>query len=204
MRSRFKDLEPDRQERLIEAAITEFCDLGFAASSLNRILKKAGMSKSSYYYYFNDKADILEEIGQRSAVLLIANIGKISSESLTYASFWSEIEDMLLRAKDVLKQDLWYVRVCRLCYHYRSNGDPAGANSRLYDAMHDWIDGLVCKGRALGAIRPDLPVSLLISIAMGLAEAIDRGTSQVWDDLASDECSSQLWHEAGLFRRLLE
>ncbi|MEY4159614.1 MAG: hypothetical protein RLZZ136_235 [Pseudomonadota bacterium] len=204
MRSRFQNLEPDRQERLIEAAIAEFCSLGFEASSLNRILKEAGMSKSSFYYYFDDKADIFDEIGRRSIAMVIAEIGKVPVASLTYASFWSEIEDMLLRAKTVLEQDQWFVRMCRLYYHHRSGGDPEAADSPLFGSIREWIHALITHGRSIGVVRTDLPPSLLISIAMGLAEAMDRWTSQAWDSLSSAERGSMLRQEVALFRRLLE
>ncbi|MGH7620186.1 MAG: TetR family transcriptional regulator, partial [Gemmatimonadaceae bacterium] len=50
---RFDNLDPDKQQRLFEAAADEFADHGFESASLNRIIERAGMSKGSLYYYFN-------------------------------------------------------------------------------------------------------------------------------------------------------
>jgi hypothetical protein len=104
----------------------------------------------------------------------------------------------------VFERDLWYVRLCRLYYHFRVNGDPEGSESPLFGAIRGWIEGLVHKGRDLGVVRNDLPESLLISVAMGLAEAIDRRTTSTWDGFDSADRQSLLRREVELFRRLLE
>ena len=65
-RSRFENLEPDKQQRLIDSAAEEFAAKGYDAASLNRILELAGMSKSSLYYYFDDKADLFTTLVDRS------------------------------------------------------------------------------------------------------------------------------------------
>ncbi|HEX8725928.1 MAG TPA: helix-turn-helix domain-containing protein, partial [Gemmatimonadaceae bacterium] len=65
VRERFDNLDPDKQERLFEAAADEFSDHGFEGASLNRIIDRAGMSKGSLYYYFNDKSDLYATVVER-------------------------------------------------------------------------------------------------------------------------------------------
>ena len=162
------------------------------------------MSKSSFYYYFDDKVDIFEEVGRRSVKALLNEVGTLSVDGLTYGSFWSEIEDLLLRAQTVLERDVWFVQLCRLYYHYRSGPQADSGESPLFGRMRNWIGDLVEHGRLIGVVRADLPTSLLINIAMGLGEAIDRWTIGHWDDFGSDERSSLLRREIALFRRILE
>lgn len=53
-----------RQEELPEAALDEFSAKTYDEASLNRIIRKAGISKGTFYYHFADKQalylDVLE------------------------------------------------------------------------------------------------------------------------------------------------
>src|SRR5689334_5750559 len=57
-RPRFERAAPEKREALLDAAATEFAAHGYETASLNRILLSAGLSKGSFYYYFEDKADL--------------------------------------------------------------------------------------------------------------------------------------------------
>ncbi|SHK12175.1 TetR/AcrR family transcriptional regulator [Paramaledivibacter caminithermalis] len=47
-----------RKDKLIDAAIDEFIEKSFDDASLNNILKRAGISKGSFYYHFKNKQDL--------------------------------------------------------------------------------------------------------------------------------------------------
>ena len=202
MRARFQNLEPDRQERLINCAIAEFCDQGFEGGSLNRILKNADMSKSSFYYYFEDKLDIFSEVGRRAASELSGQIGELSLDQLTGESFWPTIETFLLSAMNATAQEHSNVRIARLFYHLRDNGNPDGKASPLYIQIQAWVHALVVRGCELGRVRKDLPASLLTSTCMGIAEAIDRWMTEFGSELPETERNSLLLSEVSLFQRI--
>ncbi|TKC16186.1 TetR/AcrR family transcriptional regulator [Robertmurraya kyonggiensis] len=54
----FKSLKPDKQERIINAAIKEFVQSGFEKASTNEIVKEAKISKGSLFNYFNSKKEL--------------------------------------------------------------------------------------------------------------------------------------------------
>lgn len=56
---RFLKLDRDKQERIRKAAINEFFRSEFDEVSINRIVKEAGISRGSFYTYFDDKLDLL-------------------------------------------------------------------------------------------------------------------------------------------------
>jgi len=203
MRTRFQNLDPDRQEGLIEAATTEFCTFGFDEGSLNRILKQARMSKSSFYYYFNDKQDVFLEVARRARASVLLAIRPLAPDRMVYGQFWSDIEDVLLRANDILSHDDWSVRILRLHFHLREGGESQGTNSSLYIDFCHWIASLVSKGRELGLIRLDLPETLLVQIAIGLAEAFDRWMTTPDEALSLDDRKSLIRREVDLFRRVM-
>lgn len=203
MRTRFHNLEPERQERLIKAAVSEFCSFGYEEGSLNRILKQGGMSKSSFYYYFDDKLDVFQEVARQARNSVLTAIKPLDPDCIAQDQFWTELEGTLLRAHGVLAQDNWPVRIVRLHYHLRVGSDPQGASSSLYTELCGWITALVAKGRSLGCIRADLPETLLVQLSMGLAEAFDRWMTDPEQAMSSDDRDLLITSEVDLFRRML-
>ncbi len=45
----------EHRDELRQAALAEFCERGYDAASINRILATAGMSKGQFYHHFNGK-----------------------------------------------------------------------------------------------------------------------------------------------------
>jgi len=62
----FISLPSDKQERILAAALQEFSLHVYGDSSINQIIKEAGIPRGSFYQYFEDKEDlyftVIEEI----------------------------------------------------------------------------------------------------------------------------------------------
>ena len=56
--NQFLNLEAEKQNRIIQAAITEFAHNTYVNASTNRIVKACGISKGSLFKYFTDKEDL--------------------------------------------------------------------------------------------------------------------------------------------------
>jgi AcrR family transcriptional regulator len=56
----FLNLPEEKREGIVNAAIDEFAEFGFEASSINRIVANSGISKGSFYQYFEDKMDVFK------------------------------------------------------------------------------------------------------------------------------------------------
>jgi len=54
----FLNLPEEKRQTITNAAIDEFAAFGFEASSINRIVANSGISKGSFYQYFEDKMDV--------------------------------------------------------------------------------------------------------------------------------------------------
>ncbi|SFG54934.1 transcriptional regulator, TetR family [Desulfotomaculum arcticum] len=55
---KFYSLEPEKRERIINAALKEFAHIGFEKASTNEIIRKAEISKGSLFNYFNSKKEL--------------------------------------------------------------------------------------------------------------------------------------------------
>ncbi len=56
--SKFYSLKPEKQERIINAALKEFAQNGYEKASTNEIIKEAEISKGSLFNYFNSKKEL--------------------------------------------------------------------------------------------------------------------------------------------------
>jgi len=67
----FLNLPPKKRTAIITAAINEFAEYGLENASTNRIVSNSGISKGSFYQYFEDKTDVfnylMEVLAQEKA-----------------------------------------------------------------------------------------------------------------------------------------
>ncbi len=204
VRNRFDNLDEDKQTRLLDCAADEFAERGYDAASLNKILEKAGMSKSSLYYYFEDKTDLFVSLTERSIAFLMREIGGFDPADLEADNFWSELEGRVRRALEISNRNAWYVKLGRMVLRLR--GQPKGQDKtgRLYGAARSFVETVLLRGQELGVVRTDLPQSLMIDCAMSLGEAVDGWMLTHWDEMEPEERLAMVTVNFSLFRRLLE
>lgn len=58
----FKNLDENKKQRLIKAAIEEFSRVSFSEASINNIINNAKISRGSFYMYFENKDDLFKYI----------------------------------------------------------------------------------------------------------------------------------------------
>lgn len=73
----FFNLPDEKRSTVQEAALHEFAEHGFEGASINRIVDRAGIAKGSFYQYFDDKADLFEQILDYIAELKMAFISPV-------------------------------------------------------------------------------------------------------------------------------
>ncbi|MBN2879444.1 MAG: TetR/AcrR family transcriptional regulator [Clostridia bacterium] len=60
MEERFKNIDPQKRDKIINAAIDEFAANGYEKASTNEIVKNAGISRGLLYHYFKDKEELYD------------------------------------------------------------------------------------------------------------------------------------------------
>lgn len=58
MYSKFRSIDPEKQERILNAAMKEFADKGYSQASTNEITKAASISKGLLFHYFDNKKSL--------------------------------------------------------------------------------------------------------------------------------------------------
>ena len=93
----FLNLSKDKQKMLIEAAEREFSRIDFFSSSINQIIQDAGISRGSFYMYFEDKEDLYFYILEKHIHKLYCRYLKYLDENQgDFIEAWSQLHTYLL------------------------------------------------------------------------------------------------------------
>jgi AcrR family transcriptional regulator len=174
VRPRFAKLPPAQQEAILRVALEEFGTHGFHDASLNRVIEAAGISKGSMYYYFDGKGDLFAHVIRTELERLLARVGPLPDLSSGDAeAFWSTLEDYYFRLMTALGQSPMLAAMLRSWS--AASGTPAFQQTagELELAALPWIDQAIAIGQQVGAVRRDVPTSLLIAVLLGMGQAMD-------------------------------
>ena len=151
---------------MLRLALAEFAEHGFDGASLNEILAAAGISKGSYYYYFDDKEDLFATAIDGALDAWLSRLELPAFDRLTPAKFWPAVEAFaessartLETSSDLLRASLHVNESLRRSPRF----EPVLAKARLLYRT------LIEAGQRLGCVRNDLPVETLVR----LVEATD-------------------------------
>ena len=162
-RDRYESLDPQKKRRLLKAAMKEFGAHGYELASINRILDEAGFSKGSFYYYFEDKEDL--------AATAFLHAAKPEAwldflkDPTSAEHFWDELRAMsLAQLRELESQRLEYECVVRLSNAFVTFPTLAARVMPRFQPGRMKMAGFLERGVALGALRSDLPLGLLMAI----------------------------------------
>lgn len=199
---RVKRMAPERRERLFQSAAEEFAAQGYEGASLNRIIERAGIGKSSLYYYFDDKRDLFGQLIQSIFERFLRDIGGFDYRTLTAESFWPEIEGLFLKGVAFAERNPWSVHAGQLFYRLRGSDKAGGSTARLLGMAESWVASLLRHGIALGVVRSDLPERLLVQSVMALVEVCDRYFLETWGQYGEVERRALVAQQMGLLKRV--
>lgn len=202
-RPRFQNLDEATRKKILETAAVEFAANGFEGTSLNRLIESLGISKGSFYYYFDDKADLFITVADRAwSVLMPAEI--VDMGELNRDNFWPTLENVMGEARRRVHEYPWVIGFTRLIYDPPDNPGVRDALTERIEQARDWQADLIRKGRRLGTVRDDLPVELLQFLLVGADEAGDRWFVENWDHHTEEEIKRLFTEVFAIFRRMME
>ena len=121
-------------------------------------------------------------------------------------SYWAEIRVLFERGARIKQEDPTIIHMGMALVKSAAAGETHLSFDRLFDNVHGWLEAVVVKGQAVGAVRRDLPASLLVSQLWAVSGAMD-----VWAvQNLTDEMIHQIDFEKAtdftidLYRRLME
>ncbi len=202
-RARFDRLPPERRDDLLRAAGDEFAEHGFEHASVARILVAAGASKGGLYYWFEDKADLFVTVAIDQLAPLGSAVGKPGPVG-SVERYWSAIASMFARGRRWLADNERELGLLRAVIRAHGSGELSAHWPRLSAPMHEIATEIVLQGQAVGAVREDLPIDLLISLALGIGESADLYFAERVDDLDPEEVAAGVEALHDVLRRVAE
>jgi AcrR family transcriptional regulator len=80
MKKTFNKISEEKRSRIIESSIEEFAEWGYEKGSLDRIIKKSGISKGGLYEYISSKEELFLFVADHAYNLLYDHIIKAIGE----------------------------------------------------------------------------------------------------------------------------
>ena len=113
----FYNLSDDKRKRVLQAILEEFADTDSEKISINRIIKRANISRGSFYQYFDDKVDLVEVLFLTLVDMNIKDAYRALSESDgdIFALYNSFLEILFRLSKDEFYNNIMQ-NLCRSMY----------------------------------------------------------------------------------------
>ncbi len=134
---------------LIEAAIPEFADFGYAGARTERIAKQAGVNKQLLFYYFGSKAGLYRAV-MEEAVARLDRAAKAVRRAPEHAA--GRLRHELKVAFDALAESPDLARLLVRGAFEQANGTPSDLPVR---GLADRLARAVSDGQGLGYFRDD-------------------------------------------------
>lgn len=200
-RPRFHKLPPEKRRAILDAAGEELAKHGFDKASLNGIIARAGVSKGAFYYYFDDKVDLFATVLE-DLDATYAWSDALRAEGVTRDNFWSRLSELTQRTFADARERPWLVHVGKVFYDVPPAVRAAPRLRELFVRMDGAFQAFVRRGQEVGAIRTDLPASLLIALFYAIDQAFAQWLPGHYATMADEERAAFELASFDLIRRI--
>ncbi|MFT4626075.1 MAG: AcrR family transcriptional regulator [Myxococcota bacterium] len=199
----FDSVDPATRVALIEAAAAEFSEHGYEAGSLNRIITEAGVSKTKFYRWFDDKADLWRTVVRHLVGRFLTRMAMPAAPMVDPASFWGEVRRQWRLTLAVYAEWPPAAGLVRELARSALVGDGSGALAEAVATIRASLEVLIRVGQHVGAVRTDLPFDLVLALAAGTSDSVDVWLAEHPEVLADPEASDALADDlTDLMRRM--
>lgn len=169
-RPRFDRLDPEVRDRILDVAAGVFAEQGFHDASYNGIIQQTGISKGSFYYYFDDKADLYATTLARALARAGEGLGGLWDGEDDGRAFWDQVRDLVGQLGLAAATHPEAIALAKAGLGLTRDA----ALAAIIEAGRTRTAAILALGQARGAVRDDLPMDLLVGVVMGIGEAVDR------------------------------
>ena len=175
-RPTFHNLSPEKQERVLAAALGEFADKGYAQASVNTMVSASGIAKGSIYQYFKDKKSLFLYIFDFAIGMVRRTLLAVKEETRE-VDFFVRLEKSLLAGVDFIRR---HPRVYGLYLKILFDQHVPRRQELLLAVRQfaaEYLGSLVRQGQARGELRADLPPGAVIFLLDALLDRFLQATA---------------------------
>lgn len=192
-----------RRRALIDVAAEEFASPGYEGASLNRIIGKCGLSKSSFYYFIPSKQELFDFVVRELIDDVTATITIPDPEEFAGDGFWSRVEKFFSELVLASQREESFLTLGRMFYSEAPDA-AKGAVGGTLAAAREWVENVLRVGRRCGAVRDDLPAALQYSLVFRILQVFDEWTVVHYDEFGAADLRLLADAQFGTIRRVLE
>ncbi|WP_158590584.1 TetR family transcriptional regulator [Salinisphaera sp. LB1] len=122
--------------RILDAAETEMLERGVTQTSLERIARRADVTRGAIYWHFADKTALLEAMVQRTAMPL-RDLRQCLGQHIPGNEPMRLMREMLLHGISRLANDEQHRRVCHIVFHRCEMTERGHATGHLLSVMFE-------------------------------------------------------------------
>jgi len=169
----FKNLNPEKQAKVFDAAVREFASNGYRNASMNNVVKDAQISKGSLFQYFRCKRDLFDGVVGMAEREVIQYLKRVRQE--TAAMSFPERLELLLRAGFAFIDN--HPLLARIYFHLLQSGEAPFGGDRilnLHRRAERFLADLIREGVEKGELNPDIDIERVAFIVNALLERLLR------------------------------
>jgi TetR/AcrR family transcriptional regulator len=161
MFSKFLNLETEKQDRIINAAIKEIALKGYDRASTNEIVKKAGISKGLLFHYFGNKKQMYLYLFDYCYEIIADEFYK--KIDLSEPDFFIRIRQAALIKMDLLNKYPEIFKFMEEAYFEDSPEVKAELEKKIKE-LNDFNIGKVYEGIDISKFREDMDIQKIFKI----------------------------------------
>ncbi len=157
----FFNLPEEKQKRVLETALEEFSEKGYAGASINLIVSKLGIAKGSIYQYFTDKKSLFLYIFDYAVELIRKTLKQVKHETKEEPTF-ERIRRSLLAGVDFIECHPFIYRGYLKMMFEREGPFRQELLQRIRLFSSEYLTSLLVEGREKGEIREDMNLETMV------------------------------------------
>lgn len=167
----FFNLPEEKREKIIEEAIEEFAQYNYDSASINRIIERSGISKGSFYQYFEDKKDVYKYLMTVTVERKLKYISPVmmNPEKL---DIFTLIRELYVSGLSFAGENPKLVDMGNKLLGDRQHPLYNELLKDNFDVSRDYFAAVIEKAKAAGEVRPDIDSRLVAYILTMLNVAV--------------------------------
>lgn len=186
---RFLRLLPEKQARILDAAVREFAEKGYAGASMNRVVEDAGISKGALFQYFGNKASLFMYVYRKAFDLVKMTLRSVRDKTRE-EDFFDRLERLMAAGIRFIEE---HPSLARIYYHLIYTGDSpfkAEILRELNRESHRFLVSLVEQGMERGDLRKDLDPAIAAFLLQSVLDRFLQAKNPVFTGLLLRSASS--------------
>ncbi len=169
----FRNLSPEKQEKVFQAAVSEFASKGYRNASMNSLVKTAGISKGSIFQYFRSKRNLFDAVLEIAVQQVKRHLKQVrgSTEDL---SFPERLEKLLRSGFQFIDK---HPLLTAVYFQLLQSGDAPFGSERIVELRRqgtEFLTELIEMAVSKGELRADIDIQRVGFLVNSLLETLLR------------------------------